>query len=325
MPSMAVQSAKTTDVRSLLFVFDLTSKWNGNQNVWTFLYQMSVSLFNFLNGIRWFVLLLSVVPGSNWGVYLGDVTYFMSAEERDILAMVMALFSCFWFHSVFHIYQERRRNGVKLVWVNLLRECAKESPNLREIGLFGKSATRFRNRVWLTTRLCLIYVVSFTLVCGLSCFFVGGVLFPSNFRRFGLFHAFSITVYCFYLIFVGYGMMFIFHQITFYFVLRFDDIHKKLKFLKLSSDVAVRRHLVSILKELDSLNNKIYRINQFWKYVLAVDFGVILLTVLLMTYLGFFSQMVKLFQIALGTTAVLVFPVLCALSVSAASVAKKVS
>lgn len=314
------------DVERVILTFGLLSKKDNENNKWQSWYQFGVSLFILLNAIRYIALFLLVTPGSIWGVYLGDLAFYMAPDERTPCLMVMVLANVFWLHSPFYIYQESLNKGKKLKWLDLLKNCSLESFDFGRIGLCRAGAKRWRKRVLIATWLSILYVVSLALICGIFGMYIGVLKFPVGYRlTYGVFHALVFTVDCFYVIAFSFGMIFVFHQITYFFVIRFDDINSKVKFLKNQSLPVVRRNLLPTLKTMNSLYNLVYRFNQFWKYVLILDYSIILLMVSLLAYLGFFTQMDGILRLMCGLGSCFLFVVLCALSISAALVINKVS
>lgn len=149
------------------------------------------------------------------------MAYFMAGEEeRDQFIMVMMLGSAAWLHSAFFAYQDWINNGKKLSWLNLLKSCSFESFDFKRIGLNSVGASRFRQRVWLTTRLSGIYLFNFGVICFVFGMFIVIFNFPPDYRlTFGIFHAVNFTFFCVAVLAACYGMVFVFNQVTFYFVL----------------------------------------------------------------------------------------------------------
>lgn len=325
MPSTQNVTIKTTEVAKLIFAFGLLSELSGLKRIWTGTYQFAVSLFVLLNGIR-FAALFWVPAGSIWGLYLGDFAFFMAAEERDLLLFLMVLASCFWLHSAFFIFQEWINCGKKMSWLEMMKTCALESFDFSGIGLCRKDSIRFRKRVWLTTRLCLVYVVSMAFVGSVFSVYVVAVNYPIDYRlTVGILHGVNFTFTCIYWICFGYGMLFFFYQLTFYFQLRFDHVHSRLLLLKAKDSVRVKNGLLPELKTLHSILDLVFEFNNFWKYILAIDYGILLLLISLLSYFGFFSEINWMYRVICGFSATMVFVLLCVVSVSAALVSKRVS
>lgn len=313
------------DVEKVIFAFGLLTSLDGKRSKWRIAYHFGVSLFVLANLIRFLALLLWVPAGSLWGVYLGDIAYYMAPEERDNFQMLMIIANAFWLVSPFYFYQESVNKGEKMEWLTLLKTCSFESFDFGGIGLCRENAIRFRNQVRLVTWLCVAYVASYSVVCFLFAMFVGTVKFPDDYRlTFGVLHGVIFSLDCYYIIGFSYAMTFVFHQISRYFVVRFDGINSKVKFLKNRSLPFVRGKLLSTLKDMNSVYNQIYKFNQFWKYILIIDFSLILLIISLLSYFAFFSRIDDIVGFLGAIAAVMVFLVLSGLSLSAASVVKSV-
>ncbi len=101
---------------------------------------------------------------------------------------------------------------------------------------------------------------------------------------------YSITMLWFhYFVVHFYGTIFIFHQICYYLMIRFEECNNSLKKLLKTRD---KRSLNRILVEHNTICQLVVKYNSFWSFPLLIDSITFPLIICFITYIGFFSSLV---------------------------------
>lgn len=313
----------TIDVEKVVFFFGCLSRCDAYRKNFTLLYRTAALLILVLNAIRWITLLFIPVD-SIWTVYLGDIALFMAGpRHRQQFLWVMTAGVVTTLHSINFVYQEL---NFKNTWLSILKSCADPNFNFGKIGLFGRHKNSFRQRVWLSTKLSILCLIILAFMAAAWSGYICYVHFPKNYKYklfWGTIHTFELTLTFEVLSGIALGMAFVFNQITFYFVCRFNHLHSRLKALQFKSDRLVSAFLLPLLKQLDSTYKLIHEYNKFWRIFIGLDYVILMLSCAFLIYLGFFSDLTVILQFISAMASVMIFVLLSVLSVSAASVSKK--
>lgn len=249
-------------------------------------------------------------------------------DQREQYVAVMLAAGLTSIHSLFFGYQEWK--GKEMPWLTLLKSCSFPNFDFSQIGLEGKYQQLFRQRVWLGTKLAILYLSFAIPVCITFSTFISHTNFPVGYRLqdrpvLVLLNIIVFTLFCLEAASFAFAVTFFFNQVTYYFVLRFKYLHSQLKELHSKSGKQLAVNLLKLLKELNSTFKLIHEFNQFWKYYIGYNYFIITLASSFLLYLGFFTQMAFVIQLMCAAAAVLVFTMLSAMSICAATVVKKAS
>jgi len=121
-----------------------------------------------------------------------------------------------------------------------------------------------------------------------------------------------------------FSIILVFHQMCYYLKLRFIHTNKLLENFSTKAPNKKIQQLIDILEEHDRICITVEQFNQFWCKTLFLDVFLYTSVVLLMTCLGFFSQLVLFLKLFFGSFTLVFVSCFCCTFLSAAVVSTEV-
>jgi hypothetical protein len=210
------------------------------------------------------------------------------------------------------------KNNLKLI--ELFGNSGEITPE--ELSLTAESAEKLWYRIFITTM--------FAKYGQKSCVFLSLIVYEEFFRLywpqeflypFGIICYVTTILWSHYVVIHFNGYIFIFNQICYYLMIRFEECNKSLKRLLKDRNIS---SLSKILVEHNSIYELVVEYNSFWKFVLLIDALLFSLILCFITYLAFFSPLVFWFKFIFSIFTLFVMFCFLIIFFSAAFVSSKV-